>query len=509
MKAFPLFVVISALTGLPLGAVDPSCEPPVFEPKVDLAAGGNVLGPALRDLDGDGKLDVAGTLYNGGSGSQVVIFRNTSTTGSLAFASAVHVDVGSGPEGLAAADIDGDGKPELISANADSSTVTVVLNTSTPGNVSFGTDINLAAPTAHRLAVVDFDGDNKLDIAVTCNSPKQVRVFRNTSSLGSLSFSAAGQINTPDFPNGIAAGDVDTDGKADLVVPNDGKVFIYLNTTSGTSISFAAPVDFVAPCGDEAETGDLDNDGLIDLVVSRPCNSMVSGFRNLSSPGTVSFDTRLDFPTGLDPRGLAVQDLDADGRADLAVATNLGASLSVLRNLSDGELSFGEFVEYPSGTGAYLIKTGDLDADGAPDLAVTNEGAQTISLFRNKPADTCRSLYTITPCRVLDTREPAHAPALVAGTSRTFSVAGQCGLPMSARVIALNVTAISPMAQGHLRLYAGGTPLPITSTVNYPAGVNRTNNAILALGAEGTLSIYCDQISGGTHVAVDVTGYFD
>ena len=116
-------------------------------------------------------------------------------------------------------------------------------------------------------------------------------------------------------------------------------------------------------------------------------------------------------------------------------------------------------------------------------------------------------LYTVPPCRVLDTRLPTDGPALAAGTERVFPVAGLCGIPATARAVSLNVTVAAPTDRGHLRLYPGDTPTPTASTINYLTGQNRANNAIVPLGADGTLAVFCGQSAGTTHVVVDVNGY--
>jgi hypothetical protein len=119
-------------------------------------------------------------------------------------------------------------------------------------------------------------------------------------------------------------------------------------------------------------------------------------------------------------------------------------------------------------------------------------------------------LYTLTPCRVVDTRNPAGplgGPALAASTTRLFTVAGSCGIPSTARALVVNVAVTGPTAQGHLRVFPGGVALPLVSTINYRANQTRANNAVVGLGA-GTLEIYCGQGSGATHVILDVTGYF-
>jgi hypothetical protein len=118
--------------------------------------------------------------------------------------------------------------------------------------------------------------------------------------------------------------------------------------------------------------------------------------------------------------------------------------------------------------------------------------------------------YTVTPCRVFDTRvgaETTGAP-LTCGTSYDFTmVGGTCGVPLDAKSVSLNVTVAAPSAQGNVRLFAGGTPAPLVSTLNYLAGLTRANNAVAPLGGAGKLAVRCEP-SGSTHVIVDVNGYF-
>ena len=87
---------------------------------------------------------------------------------------------------------------------------------------------------------------------------------------------------------------------------------------------------------------------------------------------------------------------------------------------------------------------------------------------------------------------------------------GQCGIPVDARSLALNVTAVLPNAPGDFRLYPGYETVPLASTINFSAGQTRANNAIIALSSNGSghLSVKNDQFAGTVHLLLDVTGYF-
>jgi hypothetical protein len=118
------------------------------------------------------------------------------------------------------------------------------------------------------------------------------------------------------------------------------------------------------------------------------------------------------------------------------------------------------------------------------------------------------SFYTVAPCRAYDSRSPAWASPLRAGTYTQLAMGGRCGIPATAKAVSLNVTVVSPSAGGHLRLYASGTPRPGTSSINYVSGQTRANNAVVSLGVAGAVVVYVSQPSGTAHVVLDVTGYF-
>jgi len=122
--------------------------------------------------------------------------------------------------------------------------------------------------------------------------------------------------------------------------------------------------------------------------------------------------------------------------------------------------------------------------------------------------------YTLTPCRVADTRNPISAwggPALAANSTRIFPVTGLCDVPPSATAVAINVTVVGATDQGNLRLYAAGGSAPTSSSINFSVGQTRANNAIVTLGTDGQIAVRCDMPAGSTghtDFVFDVVGYF-
>ena len=127
------------------------------------------------------------------------------------------------------------------------------------------------------------------------------------------------------------------------------------------------------------------------------------------------------------------------------------------------------------------------------------------------PTPQTSSFYTVAPCRLIDTRGavgPLGGPALVALADRTFVLTNQCGIPPTAKALAINAAVIQPTMAGFLTFYPGGTARPNTAAINYKAGKIRSNNGIAFLGTAGDLIVYCRQSSGTADFVLDVTGYF-
>ena len=120
---------------------------------------------------------------------------------------------------------------------------------------------------------------------------------------------------------------------------------------------------------------------------------------------------------------------------------------------------------------------------------------------------------TVTPCRIVDTRRaagvPVGAPALQAGVVRALQITGNCGIPLTAKAVSVNITVTQPESPGFVTVYPPAPAPPGVSTVNYSAARTRSNNTLLALDPGGTLSALATQAFGTVHLIVDVNGYFE
>jgi len=146
---------------------------------------------------------------------------------------------------------------------------------------------------------------------------------------------------------------------------------------------------------------------------------------------------------------------------------------------------------------------------GAGSCTVTMDAAKSVTAtFNTNGSAPGLSFYTVTPCRILDTR--STGPALSSGVTRVIPVTGLCGIPSDAVAVSFNATAVAPGSGGYVTLFPGNAAVPSTSTINFAAGKTRANNAVLALAtdASGTLAAQASLSGGGqVDLLVDVNGY--
>jgi IgA Peptidase M64 len=170
-----------------------------------------------------------------------------------------------------------------------------------------------------------------------------------------------------------------------------------------------------------------------------------------------------------------------------------------------------DFFRSAAGTHQVRLEVKDVTTRVQPAMAGTDlQSSRQWTVVASGPAPA--DFYTLTPCRVLDTRNPDGpygGPELAAGSARSFALAGRCGIPATARAVMVNVTAVGAAQSGYLTLHAPDGPVPNSSAINFVPASSRANNGIVMLAQDGhgTLSIRSGS-SGSVDVVVDVSGYF-
>ena len=361
---------------------------------VNFSVGASPVSVTSGDIDGDGKKDLA---IANSDNATVSLLRNTSSSGSISFAT-TSIAVGSSPRSVRMGDIDSDAKLDLVVANASSMTVSTLRNTSSSGSISFATSIDVSFPSTSRMAVIeDLDVDGKLDLAVLNSTQYTIWVLKNITTSSSINFLVASSFSAGTIPTSVAIGDLDGDGKADMAVTNQSSnnVSVFLNTSS-SSASFTRTDFSVGNLPTSVAMADLDGDGKLDMAVTNNSSNTVSVLVNTSSTGSISFATATNFSVSTGPVTLAIGDLDGDGKSDLVVANFSSNNISVLRNTSTGYLSFSSPTNFSVGTSPINVAIGDIDGDGKFDVAVANQNSANISVLRNTSSSSSISFASTT-----------------------------------------------------------------------------------------------------------------
>jgi len=377
------------------GTIDTSS----FAQKVSFTSNNSTM--LLRsDLDGDGKPD----LISGDENAQKIsILRNTSTINALSFDPKIDLTVNV-ESAISVGDMDGDGKPDLV-ANVYTGLTTgfhILKNTSSAGNIAFATPLyipNTFNMSPDFMSIADFNSDGKPDILGVSNNVN-IAVLKNTSSGSSLSFNLMPYIHMNWFwINECKAADFDGDGKPDIAVTNTSYttqryIYFYRNISVNDSIMFHDPYPQIT-----AETlgslgkiafGDYDGDGKLDIAMLDGSNGIgkVSIFRNTSVIGSISFASRVVFDSNQGSASISTDDLNGDGKPDIAFTNFNEDSVSVLENMSTaGNISFGNHVKFKIFSTAVVYHcstvTNDLNGDGKADIAAVNGNNQITVLLNN------------------------------------------------------------------------------------------------------------------------------
>ncbi len=359
---------VSALTFVP-----PMGSPP--------ATGSGPSSLAAADFHGDGRRDLAVTDYYA---DDVTILLGDGA-GGFAPAADSPVGAGSGPAAVAAADFNGDGKIDLAVANNGSSDVTILMGNGAGGFApTAGSPVGVGAGP-FGIAAADLNLDGKADLATANSGSSDVTILMGNGA-GGFAPAAGSPVGVGAGPFGIAVADLNLDGKADIATANNGSddVTILLgNGAGGFAAAAGSPV--AAGSGPLSITvADFNGDGKPDLATA---NSGSDDVTILIGNGTGGFAPSAGSPAGAgsSPSAVVMADFNHDGRPDLAVANNVGDSVTVL--LGDGSGSFVQPPGSPFGTGSgpYPLAAADFNLDGSPDLAAADLFSDTITILLGAP----------------------------------------------------------------------------------------------------------------------------
>jgi hypothetical protein len=331
------------------------------------------LSVVAADVNGDGKMDLISANYGSGTGNTLTVLTNN---GSGGFALASSPGVGTGPYSVTAADVNGDAKVDLISANFFPDTLSVLTNN---GSGSFALASSPGVGNGPiSVAAVDVNGDAKVDLISANFSANTLTVLTNNGSGG---FALASLLSVGSGPSSVTAADANGDGKVDLISANSGANTLTVLTNNGSGSFALSSSPGVGNGPSSVAASDVNGDRKVDLISA---NSGTNTLTVLTNNGSGGFVLSSSPGVGLRPTSVTAADVTGDGKVDLISANNglnAGNTLTVLINNGSGGFVLSSSVGV--GNAPRWVTAADVNGDGRMDLISANQVANTLSVLFN------------------------------------------------------------------------------------------------------------------------------
>ena len=472
------------------GGARPLDGNPLFLPAVSYGTGGDHPNSvAVADVNKDGKPDLL--VGNWGSGTVGVLLGNGDGT----FQPAVTYGSGGTVESIAVADVNGDGKLDVVVGNDDTNTVGVLLGNG-DGTFQSAVAYGSGGPT-ESVVVADVNGDGKADVVVADfysqgdgSGEGSVGVLLGN---GDGTFQAAVTYQTGGYGAlSVKVADVNGDHRPDLLVSNQyapqgsasGLVSVLLGNGDG---SFQPPVTYGSGgrFSYSIAVGEVNGDGKPDLVVSNLCatsDSDCSGATDgqvgvLLGNGDGTYQSAVPYDAGgLYAISVAVGDVNGDGKPDLVVSNANSHAIGVL--LGNGDGSFQPAAAY--GSGGYSprsVAMADVNGDGKPDVLVVNFSSDTVGVLLN---NTSTSPTTTTLA------SSANPGGVLRKVTYTATVASQNGGAVT----------------GTVTFQDGGTPVAAIPVTNNQAAYTARYKSV---GVHSMTATYSGDANNGGSTSVPLT----
>lgn len=358
----------SSSSGAPPIVAPPALTTLQFESRTDVPVGAVATSVAAGDIDGDNRADLVVTRFQE---SKVTYLRSQ---GNGTFAPGIDLPIGPlSPVNLTLADLDNDGWLDVIVGDFGNDLVFAYRNT----GGAFAPPVSFATGSGPlSFTVADFDGDGAADIAVACTISREIVVHRG---LGAFAFAPGIPFVVNGFPITIVSGDYDGDGRVDVAVTDiaTASLWIYKNVPEVVN-GFALTAQAVGSTGTLVvglAQADLDGAAGVEFVTSSADTNAVLVWKFNGTTLTPMVQVIGPAPTG----GLALADFDGDGKADLAAAHGDSSGASVWRGL--GNLQFTAPVTRASGLTPVFIAAADTSGDGLADLHLACSDSGQVSCY--------------------------------------------------------------------------------------------------------------------------------
>jgi hypothetical protein len=333
------------------------------------------------DLDGDGDVDALAASHDGGA---VIWYENTAGNGTAWATRTIATGLPS-PVPIFAADVDGDGDEDVLVAVFGSSTVLWYENTAGNGSAWVPRTVATGANGPVALVAADVDGDGDVDVVTASSAGNRVAWHENTAGNGSA-WTTRTITTSVSQPFRVSTADVDGDGDEDVLSASygDDKVAWYENTAGNGSAWTIRTITTAASSAYAVHAADVDGDGDVDALSASLADDKVAWYENLDGSGS-AWRTRTITTAAEGAFAVLATDLDGDGDSDVVHPAFFTNAVTWYRNESIHASAC--FVPTPpistAADGALAVLGSDVDGDGHTDVVAASINDDAIRWHEN------------------------------------------------------------------------------------------------------------------------------
>lgn len=379
------FLIIVSYLKLSAQSTNLYIEP---EPIRSFQTNGTAWDIACGDFNGDGLEDLATANL---THSTVTVLLNETDGEKLYFSEGYNIEVGSWPSTIVAGDFDQDGKADIITANEEDKNLTILHNLSNNSEINFKRIDNYeTGERPSSMVAKDFDQDGKLDIAFCNYWSEFIQIFRNTSDSSIIRFEEAEKIDIDHFTNTLLADDFNGDNKVDIATVKGGlKVFINLSSTG--NVSFSEANEFtIFGIPDHAISGDFNNDGKSDIGIID--DGELTFARNNSTLNSIEFEHQWNSKFKISPKSYFATtcDFNDDNKLDILSVCplihfgNANCIAIALNQSESNSFNFEEYHRIEVAEDPISAVCTDFNKDGKIDIAVGSDDGHCVSVLKNQ-----------------------------------------------------------------------------------------------------------------------------